>query len=208
LDKPHLAKSVQAKAIFSGTALAGDETNAIARNTMFELAIAGLYESAGLPAQISTITDVRTVFESRPVLTECKRPQSFEKVEDNIRRAAGQLADRLMHEPPNALGVIAISFGKPVTGGTMRLNAPNATALTERLRQEGTDFINRIGPYWLRYPAVSAVLAQISVSGITGEENTPFSATYFFPTLRPTLAQDSEVSLMRFFIHLRSGLYF
>ena len=42
-----------AKAIFSGTALPADESNATARNTMFELSTAGFYESAGLHTDIS-----------------------------------------------------------------------------------------------------------------------------------------------------------
>jgi hypothetical protein len=178
LNHPHLVESRQAKEMFSGSLMAGKENDTSPRDLMFELSTAGLIQEAGMEADVSGIVDIWTVFEGRPVLVECKRPQSMKKLVKNTKEAAKQLSLRLNDEP-SAVGIIAVAFGKLLTGGTARLNAWDKKQLETMMIETVTMLRKKMHTELVARPAVNGIIAQVSVAGINGSENRPFVATQY-----------------------------
>ena len=92
-----------------------------ARNIGFELLLAATMARAGLDPQFPTQSDLTT---QRPALRlECKRLQSPQKAEKNIRDAASKLQKRSSEGIQRVPGIIALAIGKIVHGGRLRLRA-------------------------------------------------------------------------------------
>lgn len=83
------------------------------RNLAFELLIAARLQLGGLTLLGHLPTDVAAQMSKHSILIECKRPQSMEAVQRNIKRAAEQLRDK--YKSADRLGyrgVIALDLTK------------------------------------------------------------------------------------------------
>ena len=103
----------------SGSLDPADETvrNNVARNTIFELALASEWRTAGVRVQIGD-PDLRLTLGAQEFLVECKRPFDWTGVVRCLKNAKGQLSKSgARAEVGSPKGVIAISLSKIVARG-------------------------------------------------------------------------------------------
>lgn len=105
--------------VLGGPVLPSDEDPASneARNILFELNMAARLWQAGARPQLGRGSDVRCEVADTPLLVECKRPFSPEKISRRIRDAEDQLNKRLKSSSPGSRGLIAISVSKILNPG-------------------------------------------------------------------------------------------
>jgi hypothetical protein len=84
-----------------------------ARNTLFELVVAGRLKKAGLEVDLDRIEDVRFTFFDRLCFIECKRVHSESKLRSRIEEAADQIRERCDSTgTSSARGIIAVDVSK------------------------------------------------------------------------------------------------
>lgn len=192
---PFLLRHPRFKEIISGQALTTSEQNTAPRNTLFELNIAALLGLADFPVSLEDVADVETVFQNAPMLIECKRIQTFDKLEARISEAHHQLEPRLTARGKGAVGVVALSISKALTGGDKRLN----TADTEKMNAAMTELLkmgqNNLAPFWERYSSFDGVLVHLCVSGRTSG---PFVNTQYAMLARHNLSEARSKLLQDF----------
>jgi hypothetical protein len=176
-----------------GTVLAGpssaaeesDSNNSSrARNVQFELFLMAQLLRAGFPLADGTLTDVRTSFNNRAVLIECKRPQRSSGVQAAIRHGVKQLMEQPRNQVPNALKIVAISLSKVLTEGDKLLRIEDETiansAVDEAIYSEIVPHLN----YFRRRAGaqVTGILVYASASGIRTRAMSPatFMRQLFF----------------------------
>jgi len=149
-----------------GTTLEKDERPASGssepRNIGFELVFAARCASVGLPVDLPTVGDIEIA--SPPIDIECKRPQTPGGIEASIRKAQKQLAERAKSNARCPTGIIALSIGKLIHGGTKLLPAPTAEAAIRELGRTTADFVSEYDQIWqsLNLPCVHAVVTDLS----------------------------------------------
>jgi hypothetical protein len=146
------AKTLREKfgAILEGPFNPQEETAAsnLARNTAFELHLAGWLSHKGIPTRICHNPDVLCEMADRRLFIQCKRPFSRRKIEDNIKRACKQLSiDLNSAGDTRNRGVVAISMTKAINPGTMflqvRTEANLTPALSSQMRALATYYVSR-----------------------------------------------------------------
>ena len=103
----------------SGSLDPADETvrNNVARNTIFELALASEWRTAGVNVQIGD-PDLRLMVGAQEFLVECKRPFDWSGIVRSLKDAKRQISKSGAREKPGTpKGVIAISLTKIVARG-------------------------------------------------------------------------------------------
>ena len=93
------------------------------RNTMFELALAADWKSAGADLELGE-PDIRVSFGGTTFAVECKRPFSAHSVRRNIHDAASQLGMLDAPEHANSFGVVAVSLNRVFNPDTALWFAP------------------------------------------------------------------------------------
>ena len=134
------------------------------RDIGFELVLGAQLSAAGLRVQFPGRGDLEIEGE-RKISLECKRPQSVEKLEAAVRKAANQLVERataVAEDPPT--GVVAISIGKIVHGGTKLLSAADLMSAMKVLDATTSEFVRSHDKLWqsTRHAAVHSVLIELS----------------------------------------------
>ena len=145
----------------------------LARNIAFELLVASKIVAANIPLDFSVKTDVATKFDGRSILFECKRPQSEESIEKNIKDAFKQL-ERKYKSPVRARhrGIIALDISKLLNPEFMLYVQPDAVSLDRGLTQIADQFILKNERLWQlrRNSKTIAVLIRFGIMGINQEK--------------------------------------
>jgi hypothetical protein len=86
------------------------------RDILFELELAAMLRSWGLPVELCDFTDFTFEFQSTVCLCECKRVQTPNSLAANLQDAGSQLSDAMKNRPdPNAcLGIVGLNVSKIV----------------------------------------------------------------------------------------------
>ena len=111
-----------------------DENSSHARNTMFELNLAGRLQRAGIDVEPGEDADLEFVYNGVRWFGECKRPFRVDTFESNLGEACRQLGVRLASSNLAARGLIAISLSRPVVTRGAHLEYSSADALREGLK--------------------------------------------------------------------------
>ncbi len=155
------------KKIFSGPDMERDEkdgSSGASRNTLFELLVATFLKQAGLPIDLTGITDVVTEFEGREFVIEAKRPLSKTGIQGCVRNARSQLERRFAHGKGEDIGVIALSCSRIFTGGTLVGHDLDKQAIHEMLKTFHINLVNQYKDEWLHSGAVDLVLLYTSIA--------------------------------------------
>lgn len=117
------------------------ETN-LARNTLFELHLAGFLNHKGIAADICDNPDIACAIAGRNVFIQCKRPFSRKSVQSNIKNALKQLSRDLDHAGDSRnRGAVAISLTHAINPGEMymevRTEGDINTAIAREIRSVG-----------------------------------------------------------------------
>ncbi len=145
----------------------------LARNIAFELLVASKLVSSGIGLDFSIKSDVAAIYDRRSILFECKRPQSEDKLEANIKSAFKQL-ERKYKNPVRARhrGIIAIDISKLFNPEFMLYVQPNAASLQHALSQIVDGFIEKNEKLWQvwRNNKTIAVLVRVGIMSINREK--------------------------------------
>lgn len=183
-ERPHLLAHPRIKEIFSGLPTAAFESNPLPRNTLFELQIAVILDRAGLPSDVTSGADAESEIDDHSLCFECKRPQGFGGLRNCMRDSTKQLRKRLPQLGGNAIGIVALSFGKAVTQGTHRLEVPNEANMHVAMTEVMKRIVVQIMPFWSMYQSHSALFINVCIAGAT---SVPFVNSQFGLVVRPNL---------------------
>ncbi|MGH9877227.1 MAG: hypothetical protein ACRD5H_06275 [Nitrososphaerales archaeon] len=150
----------------------------VARNIAFELMLMAKLTKAGLPLDFSIKSDVAAKFDNRSLLFECKRPQSEDALESNIKKAYRQLEKK--YRSPQRLrhrGLIAIDITKLVNPDFMLYVQPNSTALDSGLSRVIDTFVLKHEHLWQRSRNAKTIgiLLRLTIMGVNQEKNDMFT---------------------------------
>lgn len=114
------------------------ETN-LARNTMFELHLAGFLNHKGIAADIRDNPDISCAVAGRNIFIQCKRPFNRRNIQSNIKNALKQLSRDLdQASDARARGVVAISLTHAINPSEMCLEVRTKSdvnrAITDEIR--------------------------------------------------------------------------
>ncbi len=182
---PHLMRHPRFKEVFSGGVLTIAEEKTTPRDVLFELTIASLLGTAGIPASIEGVADVESVFQGTPILVECKRIQSFDKLETRIGSANRQLGPRLDALGQGAIGLIALSLTKALTEGNKRLSPADEVQMNAAMAELMKRGQRNLARYWDRYTNFDGVLVHLCLAG---RMKGPFVNIQFGLLVRPELS--------------------
>lgn len=177
------------------------------RNILFELTIAATLVSAGFTLEPAGDCDLRTSFEGRPVLIECKRPQWSNNVERAIKDGMGQLQKRLATGPAGRFGILALCVSKVLTAGTHVIRVPTREDIRSEILSAENNFVRRHGLVWIRKapPNVIAVIIHIGAVGIAQNQDQLYTGKQY--VVHPIEGRpETEIALAeRFFRQFNSG---
>ncbi len=158
---------------FKGDYHTGSASNR-ARNIAFELLLCSKLAQVGIEFDLRPGSDVSAVFEKRPFLFECKRPQSESALEARVHNAFKQL-ERKYALPANsrARGIIALDITKVRNPEFDFYIQPDADALRIGLATVMDQFIERHNHLWQRKrnKKTIGVLLRFSVIGVSRADN-------------------------------------
>jgi hypothetical protein len=120
-----------------------------ARNTAFELLVSSKLHISSIDVNLTTISDISSQFENNHLLIECKRLQSENNIQKNIKDAKYQLKNKI-HNPTKSrtCGIIALDFTKLLNPNFDLLVTKNDQA-TQKCLDEKTDyFVENYQKYW------------------------------------------------------------
>ena len=103
----------------------------LARNTVFELHVAGWLSYKGIPTEMCHNPDILCSLADRKLFIQCKRPFSRKNAAANIRRACKQLSlDLNKANDPRNRGVVAISLSHAINPRNMYMSVRTEEHLT------------------------------------------------------------------------------
>lgn len=204
-SRPHLSGAARIGAIFGGPELPVGEaspTLAHPRNTFLEVLFAAHLEAAGLSADLSDTTDVKTVFKGVPIYVECKRPQGMHKAETAIRKAGQQLAQRVS---PDALGIVLLCAGKLISGGDKWFAAEDIAGLERESHNAAGWVLQETARFWQSRQSISALMVRVSLPGVIKGEGRLCHTTTFRTVARQGLSASAVRLLDEFDATFHSG---
>jgi hypothetical protein len=144
----------------------------LARNTVFELHLAGWLSHKGIPTRICHNPDVSCNIAERLLLIQCKRPFSRRKVEANIKRACKQLSvDLNSASDARNRGIVAISMTRAINPGTMflqvRTEANLTPALLSQMQGLATHYVSR----FIKGPRIIGIVFHVSTAAFVEDIN-------------------------------------
>jgi hypothetical protein len=133
------------------------------RDTGFELVLGAIFKEAGVDPLFPPVGDLACVVDGCDVNLECKRPQNEGAVPRAVRRAAEQLAPRASNSKRLPVNVIAISAGKILRRGEIKMTAPSVDDARAGGLETLEKVTDRLAPIWQpdKLPGVHAVLLQL-----------------------------------------------
>lgn len=161
-------------AIFAGPTISNIETVASnhARNTLFELQLAGWLTRKGIPATIGQNPDVSCDVADRRVFIQCKRPFSAGSIAKNINRACKQLSvDLNSAADARNRGVVAISMSKAINPDNktfrVRTESDLALALSSEMRHLTDYYSQRL----IKGPRIVGIVFQLTTAAFVESAN-------------------------------------
>jgi hypothetical protein len=140
-----------------------------ARNTMFEIAVAGRFARTGLRPVLGSEPDVLVELHNRRLLIQCKRVFSEAGLPGCLRDASDQLRRDLRSScDPRDCGVIALSISRMFHQGDRVLVAEDEATLRYKLRQEVDGVRNKLANEYrkIRDPKIAGVLYHLFAPAI------------------------------------------
>ncbi len=170
--REHMKKYAKGPADYRNEVLSSASN--LARNIAFELLVASKVVSADIGLDFSIKSDIAAKFDRRSILFECKRPQSEQKLEANVRDAFKQL-ERKYKNPIRVRhrGIIAIDISKLLNPDFMLYVQPNAASLERGLSYLVGRFIEKHERLWQvrRSKKTIAVLVRVGIMAINQERD-------------------------------------
>jgi hypothetical protein len=151
------------KEMASGPILSTDEkTNSSsnrARNTSYELLTAARLIVAGYDIDLSTEADIIAHRDGFTIYVECKRPQSADAVNGNLKDALRQLRSRydMAPDPVKARGMVALSISKAVPVTSQLLRAKNNLTAGVEFQRVVNRFQNEHERRWNNVPEMRTI---------------------------------------------------
>lgn len=162
--RPILAKAIKGASIPPRES----KSNALGRNTMFQLALAAEWKLRGAVVQLGE-PDISIDCGSVVFQVECKRPWASHSVRPNMKDAAEQLSRHFGRaEGTSQFGAIAVSVSRILNGGMNLLIAKNSDSL-HSLRTQTEVLYGSESPRWRRswfHDRIVAVNFQASVVAV------------------------------------------
>jgi hypothetical protein len=192
-------------AILNGPFNPQQETAAsnLARNTVFELSMAGWLSHKGIPTAVSHNPDVSCELADRLLFIQCKRPFSRRKVETNIKRACKQLsADLNFGRDARNRGVVAISMTKAVNPGTRFLQVHTEADLTPALAVQMRDLAAHYVSRFISGPRIVGIVFHVSTAAFVEDIN-EYRTAQLLALCPSTEASRADRSMLRH-VFLRS----
>jgi hypothetical protein len=127
------------KAILNGPVNPQQETtdSSLARNTLFELAMAGWLTHKGIPTEISHNPDISCTVSDRKLFIQCKRPFSRKGTIANVKRACKQLSVDLSDaRDPRSRGVVAVSLSHALNRGNAHMRVQTEGQVNPTIARE------------------------------------------------------------------------
>ena len=153
------------QAILNGPQHPQEETTEsnLARNTMFELYLAGALSNKGVPTEIRHNPDILCVVADRQIFIQCKRPFFRKNTAKNLKLACKQLGrDLSTCGDPRNRGVVALSLSHALNPGEMcpqvRTEADMHRAITSQIRM----LVDRILLPLIRGPRIVGLVCQMT----------------------------------------------
>ena len=144
----------------------------LARNTAFELNLAGWLSHKGIPTRICHNPDVSCEIANRFLFIQCKRPFSRLKVEANIKRACKQLSiDLNSTSDKRNRGVVAISMTKAINPGTMFLQVRTEANLTPALSSLMQDLAEYYVSRCIKGPRIIGIVFHLTTAALVEDVN-------------------------------------
>lgn len=145
----------------------------LSRNIAFELLVSSKLVFAGLKLDFRIKTDIAAYFDNRSVLFECKRPQTIDTLESNIKKAFKQLERKYKNpECSRHRGIIAIDVSKLLNPDFKLYVQPNANAIDAGLTHILDKFIQQNDHLWQlsRNKKTIAILFRYALMAINQEK--------------------------------------
>ena len=162
------------RAILEGPFNPQQETAAsnLARNTVFELHLAGWLSHKGIPTRICHNPGVSCEMADRLFFIQCKRPFSRRKVEANIKRACKQLSiDLNSASDARNRGVVAISMTKAINPRTMFLQVRTEADLTPALSSQMRDLAAYYVSRFIKGPRIIGIVFHVITAALVEDIN-------------------------------------
>lgn len=121
-----------------------------ARDYSFELMITALFNGTIYSLDFSTDADLVLKSKNYNLFLECKRPNSFNSLDTNIKKAASQLKKRYLINgfTDPKYGVIVLSIEKLVNPNQVYLIADDETKIDIKIKSSVRTFIEENQKYW------------------------------------------------------------
>ncbi|MFZ5805603.1 MAG: hypothetical protein ACOY3I_00130 [Verrucomicrobiota bacterium] len=147
------------------------------RNLTFELFLISCFVKAGFEMNLNSLSDICFLFRDHEIFIECKRPQTFDSVEENIENACDQLSKRCLSK--NSLGILALSIGKCFNQGRKLLNASDNAKLEQSLFSHLERFVKEHRTSSIIQKSSSQIIGLLGFLGTSGmvssDNDTPTS---------------------------------
>ena len=144
----------------------------LARNTVFELHMAGWLSHKGIPTRICHNPDIACSMANRVLFIQCKRPFSRQKIEANIKRACKQLsADLDVANDVRNRGVVAISMTRAINPGTMFLQVRTEAELTPALFSQMHDLATHYVSKVIKGLRIIGIVFDITTAALVVDKN-------------------------------------
>lgn len=130
-----------------------------ARNTGYELLTAARLVAAGYDIDLSTDADVIVRRDGFDLYVECKRPQSPDAINSNLKDALRQLRNRYESapNPAGARGMVALSINKAVPVASQLLKAKNQLTAGAEFHRVVKQFQDEHAHRWKNVPEMRTV---------------------------------------------------
>jgi hypothetical protein len=197
------------RAVLDGPCNPQQETAAsnLARNTLFELTMAGWLSHKGIPTRICHNPDISCVMADRLLFIQCKRPFSRQKIETNIKRACKQLSVDL--DTANDLrsrGVVAVSMTRAINPGTMflqvRTEADLTPALSRQMQALATHYVSKL----IKGPRIIGIVFHVATAALVVDINEYRTAQLLALCLSTGAAEADRVLLRHAFLRKQKNM--
>ena len=194
-------------AVLNGPLDPQSETSAsnLARNTVFELHLAGYLNKNGIPAELCHNPDIACVVGSRTLFVQCKRPFSRRKINYNMKLACKQLSRDLdLASGPQARGVVAISLSRAVNPGNMFMEVNTEADLTAAMAAEIKPLAEASVEALIRGPRIVGAVFHVSTAAYVKDIN-EYRTSQLLAVYPGDAASVSDRSMLRSaFLRVRS----
>jgi hypothetical protein len=142
-----------------------------ARNTVFELYLAGWLSHNGIPTEVCHNPDISCTVADRRVFIQCKRPFSRKKVAHNIKLACKQLSTDLDKGGDGRnRGVAAISLTHALNPGNMYMEVRKESDLKAAITGEIRSLADHL-LYLIRGPRIVGLVVSVTTPALVRDIN-------------------------------------